>query len=158
VNITINVQGLDELIDQLDAYRDSLPRRTDELCRRLAEYGLVLADASFSGAAYDGPKDVNVTVEPIDNGYRIVADGSTILILEFGAGVTYGYGHPNPGPYGPGTYPSTKGHWNDPNGWYLPKSAGGGHTWGNPPSMTMYNTAKDIQREIESIAREVFGA
>lgn len=156
MNVTVNVRGLDELIDQLDAYSGSLRNRANEICNRLAQYGLVLADASFNGAAYDGAKDVSVTVEPMDNGYRIVADGETVLILEFGAGVTYGYGHPNPGPFGPGTYPNAKGHWDSPHGWWIPN--GGGHTYGNPPSMTMYNTYRDIQREVERVAREVLSA
>lgn len=158
MNLTVNIRGLDELIDQLDNYANSLEQRANEICRRLAQYGLVLADASFNGAAYDGTKDVSVTVEPTDNGYRIIADGETVLILEFGAGVTYGYGHPNPGRFGPGTYPNAKGHWNDPNGWWIPKDKGGGHTYGNPPSMTMYNTYRDIQREVERVAREVFNS
>lgn len=130
-----------------------------ELCRRLAQYGLVLAEASFAGAAYDGPKDVSVEVEETENGYKIVASGTTVLLVEFGAGVTLGYGHPLASQfgYGPGTYPGQR-HAMSGNGWYLPKSKGGGHTYGNPPSMTMYNTARDIRREIESIAREVFSS
>lgn len=155
MNITVNVQGLDELINQLNSYNDSLERKANELCNRLAQYGLTLADASFSGAAYDGTKDVSVSVEPTENGYRIVASGGTVLFIEFGAGVTYGYGHPEPLEFGPGTYPSDKGHWDDPNGWWIP---GGQHTYGNPPSMTMYNTTKDLEREIERIAKEVFSS
>ena len=158
MNINISVQGLDELIDQLHNFADSMDQRAKEICRRLAQYGLVLADASFSGAAYDGTKDVSVTVEQTDNGYRIIAGGTMVLLLEFGAGVTYGGGHPQAAQFGfgPGTYPGQT-HAMTGKGWYLPKAKGGGHTYGNPPSMTMYNTAQDLKREIERVAREVLG-
>lgn len=153
MNITVNVQGIDEAIRRLQEY--NLEQKTRELCRRLAQYGLVLAEASYGGAAYDGEKDVSVDVQETDNGYKILATGGTVLFIEFGAGITYGYGHPQADEfgYGPGTYPG-KGHWDDPQGWWIPK--GGGHTYGNPPSMTMFNTAKDIRGEIANIAREVF--
>lgn len=158
MNITVSIQGLDEAIQKLEEYSSDLQRKTRELCNRLAQYGLLLAQASYGGAAYDGDKSIGVTVEETDNGYKIIATGGTVLFVEFGAGMTLGYGHPQADEfgYGPGTYPSDKGHWNDPRGWWIPGT--GTHTYGNPPSMTMYNTAQDIRREVESIAREVFGA
>lgn len=158
MNITVNATGLNEWIDKLNEYEKRIQNKTNEICRRLAQYGLVLADASFNGAAYDGDKDVSVKVDPTDNGYRIVAAGEIVLILEFGAGVTYGYGHPQASEFGmgPGTYPEGKGHWDDPNGWWIPN--GGGHTYGNPPSMTMYNTEQELRKEIETVVREVFSS
>lgn len=155
MNITVTVRGLDEAIQALETYSSGIKQKVRELCRRLAQFGLLLAQVSYEGAAYDGTKDIQVTVEETDNGYKIVASGAAVLFVEFGAGITYGYGHPQPGKYGPGTYPG-EGHWDDPNGWWIPGT--GEHTYGNPPSMTMYNTAKDIKGEIESIAREVFSA
>ena len=155
MNLKINISGIGNAIQNLTGVCSE--EKVRELCRRLAEYGLVLADASFSGAAYDGRKDVTVSVEENGNGYRIVAAGASVLFVEFGAGVTLGYGHPLAGAmgYGPGTYPGN-GHWDDPGGWYLPKSKGGGHTYGNPPSKSMYQTAQDLRSEIASIAQEVF--
>ena len=155
MSLNVNIRGIEEAIRNLTGVFSD--QRVRELCRRLAEYGLVLADASFSGAAYDGRRDVTVSIEENGNGYRIVAAGVSVLFIEFGAGVTLGYGHPLAGAmgYGPGTYPG-HGNWDNPNGWYIPRSKGGGHTYGNPPSMSMYNTARDLQSEIANIAREVF--
>lgn len=146
----------------IEDYRDSIQEKTHELCKRLADHGLYLAYASFASAMYDGNKDVHVDVEETDTGYRIVASGSTALILEFGAGITYGYGHPQAAEFGmgPGTYPGQK-HAFDPHGWTIPKYVpvvGGTHTYGNPPSMTMYNTAKDLRAEVQRIAEEVFAS
>lgn len=141
-------------------------KKIDELLKRLADLGAGKARVGFSKAIYDGKKDVSVSVKQIKNGYSIVADGESVLFIEFGSGVRYGYGHPKPMQYGPGTYPSTKGrrdsggnvylNWEHPNGWWTPKDAGGIHTYGNPPSATMYCTAQELEREILNIAKEVF--
>ena len=160
MNIYVNVfdlASIDAAIEQLEEYRQDLKRKANEIAEKLSRYGLTLAEASFAGAAYDGNKDIRVTRDPIKNGYRITASGMTVLFVEFGAGITYGGGHPEDGKWGmgPGTYPEGKGHWNQPYGWWIP---GGEHTYGNPPSMTMYNTEKDLIREIESVAKEVFAS
>lgn len=158
IKISQNTVSINSAIRELNDYQKDLERKGKEICRRLADYGKSLAVTAYSGTQYDGNKDVSVTVEERTNGYAIVASGETVLFLEFGAGVTYGYGHPQADQFGmgPGTYPDGKGHWDDPNGWWIPKSAGGGHTYGNEPSMAMYNAAKDLRAEIERVAREVF--
>ena len=146
-------------IRELESYQRWLFEKAEELARRLADKGLINISLGYGRAIYTGDKDVSVTVEQRSiNTYAIVASGETVLILEFGAGVRYGYGHPNPTvngvQMGPGTYPNAKGHWDDPKGWYTPD---GEHTFGNPPSMTMYETAKGLREELTKIAREVFG-
>jgi len=160
VNLTVNIRGVDDLINQLNSYSNSLQRRTGELCRKLAEMGAVNISLGFSRAIYTGQMDANVTVEEVSpTEYKIVAEGQTVLFVEFGAGVTYGGGHPQAAEFGfgPGTYPGQT-HAMTGNGWYLPKDKGGGHTYGNPPNMPMYNTAQDLKREIERVAREVLSA
>lgn len=161
--ITIDVfnpASIDAAVKEIRAYGQWVQRKTAELTRRLADMGAVNVSLGFSRAVYTGNKDVSVTVEQhSDNSYSIVANGEAVAFIEFGAGVTYGYGHPNPTlngeAMGPGTYPSDKGHWNDPNGWYIP---GGEHTYGNPPSMPMYLTASELKQDLVDIAREVFAS
>ena len=159
LNIRIGLNGSDvqDAIQKLEKYRDDLDRKAKLICYKLADYGARRADIRFSTAYYDGNNDVDVTVEETDKGYVIKASGEAVLFIEFGSGVRYGYGHPDVHGYGPGTYPG-KGHWDDPNGWWIPKSAGGGHTYGNPPSMAMYQTAQDIKAEVLRVAREVLKA
>ena len=160
ISIQLNTRSIDAAMKTLQAYKQSLDRKLDELCRRLAQLGAVSISLGYSRAVYSGKKDISVSVEPIENGYAILAEGESVLFVEFGAGVTYGYGHPQAGELGmgPGTYPDGKGHWNSPNGWWLPKEAGGGHTYGNPPSMTMYQTAKELQDAVLRVAKEVFAS
>lgn len=137
---------------RLDEYYADLIEKANTVCERLATIGAVRASLDFSRAIYNGTNDVEVTVEPIDNGYAIHARGNAVLFIEFGSGASYGYGHPEPEGYGPGTYPG-KGHWDDPNGWWYGNHE---HSYGNPPAQAMYNAKRDIQAEVQRIADEVF--
>lgn len=155
--------SIDRAIRGVKDYQRWLEEKSKELCERLAAIGATRASLDYAGAFYQGEKDVQVSVEPIEGGYKVLADGESVLFIEFGSGVTYGYGHPEAGTHqlGPGTYPPTnpeKPHWNDPKGWYLPKDKGGGHTYGNPPAAGMYNARKEIEQQIRNVVREVFGA
>ena len=150
--------SIDSAINELREYAKWVKAKANELVKRLADMGAVLAAIEFSRVPYHGAKDVEVDVEARGpNTYAIVASGETVLILEFGAGVTYGYGHPQADEfgYGPTTYPGQK-HAADPNGWWIPKDAGGGHTYGNPPAMAMYRTDKELRDRLLEVAREVF--
>lgn len=156
--VPLSESGIQKIQDELMVYRKWQEEKARELAERLASLGATVASIRFSRAVYTGKKDVEVTVEELPNGYKVKADGESVLFIEFGSGVTYGYGHPEAGEFGmgPGTYPDGKGHWDDPKGWYLPKSAGGGHTFGNPPAMPMYEARKAIEQELPRIVKEVF--
>ena len=156
--VPLSESGIQKIQDELVVYRKWQEEKARELAERLASLGATVASIRFSRAVYTGPKDVDVTVDELPNGYKVKADGESVLLIEFGSGVTYGYGHPEAGEFGmgPGTYPDGKGHWDDPKGWYLPKSAGGGHTFGNPPAMPMYEARKAIEQELPRIVKEVF--
>lgn len=156
--VPLSESGIQKIQDELTVYRKWQEEKARELAERLAALGATVASIRFSRAVYTGKKDVEVTVEELPNGYKVKADGESVLCIEFGSGVTYGYGHPEAGEFGmgPGTYPDGKGHWDDPKGWYLPKSAGGGHTFGNPPAMPMYEARKAIEQELPRIVKEVF--
>lgn len=159
----LDVHSIDRAIKQLEDYQTDLGRKAKELCERLSMMGATNVSMMFSQLIYTGPVDINISVERVEeNKYAIIASGETVLIAEFGAGLIGG-GHPKPEvggvQMGPGTYPDAKGHWNDKSGWWIPRSKNGGHsahTFGNPPTMAMYNTAKDLHSEIYRVAREVF--
>lgn len=157
--VPLSESGIQKIQDELTVYRKWQEEKARELAERLASLGATVASIRFSRAVYTGQKDVDVSVEEMPTGYKVKADGESVLFIEFGSGVTYGYGHPEAGEFGmgPGTYPDGKGHWDDPKGWYLPKSAGGGHTFGNPPAMPMYEARKAIEQELPRIVKEVFG-
>lgn len=168
INVQLNSASIDAAIRELQEYSKWVQRKADELAHRLADMGAVNVSFGFSRAIYTGDNDVSVTVEQrSENSYSIVANGKAVAFIEFGAGVTYGYGHPKPTldgmAMGPGTYPdkhysrNSRGelveNWQNDLGWYIP---GGEHTYGNPPNMPMYQTASELRRDLERIAREVF--
>jgi hypothetical protein len=158
IKCSLTPSSIDAAIKQLEDYSKDLDRKLNELAQRLASMGATEVSLGFSRAIYTGPMDYDVAVEDIGNNkYRILVSGEAILFAEFGSGITYGKGHPldNQFGYGPGTYPGQT-HAMTGKGWYLPKDKGGGHTYGNPPNMPMYNTAKDLRKEIMNVAREVF--
>ena len=159
VTFPLSVSGIERLQRSVEEYQRWLKDRSEKLLDRLAEEGYQIASAKFAQAVYDGTNDVFVSTENRGANIRaVVAVGSSVLFIEFGSGVTYGYGHPEANQYGmgPGTYPEGKGHWDDPRGWHLPKEKGGGHTYGNPPAMPMYEARKAIEQELPRIVREVF--
>ena len=159
IHVELSERSIEKAIREIKAYQSEIKRKADLLAKRLAVLGATNVSLGYSRAIYSGNKDITVSVEKRQKGYAIVANGESVLFVEFGAGATYGYGHPENDKFGlgPGTYPSDKGHWDDPDGWWIPKDHGGGHTYGNPPSMTMYRTEQDLQQEILAIAQEVFG-
>lgn len=171
IKANLSEASLDNAIKRIERYRDQTERKTRELCRRLAEIGATKVTLEYARAFYTGPMDVSVHVENRgDNKYAIVAKGETVLVVEFGAGVRYGDGHPQAAQFGmgPGTHPNKHygydssgnrvANWENDRGWWTPKEKGGEHTFGNPPSMAMYNTGKDLRGEIQRIAEEVFGS
>lgn len=170
ININLDAD-VDNVINALNAYIIRLNGKLDEFCQRLADIGYPVAEAGFANAIYDGTNDVSVTVESSSTAMRaIVAVGSATMFIEFGTGVTYPDDHPQMaemgmvrGGYGHGLGRLT-------NGWRYPASHGAGtnatpdpkhpgylHTFGNPANMPMYNATKEIEQNIERIAREVFG-
>lgn len=80
-SIGLNKTDIQKVINYCEKMEQRLPRKADEICRRLAEEG-----ATIARIAYGSP--VNVTVEKNDkgNGYMIVASGRAVAFLEFGAG------------------------------------------------------------------------
>lgn len=155
--VKLSSDSIDRACQRLESYKTSLQRKGVEICRRLSIPCAVKVSLGFASAIYKGEKDYHISVDKIDNGYVVKADGETALILEFGAGVTFGYGHPQESEFnmGAGTYPGQV-HAMDPRGWWIPKAKGGGHTFGNPPTMAMYLAAKETREEVERVAREVF--
>lgn len=161
IKVELTPSSIDKAIKELEMYSKNLQEKANRICERLATLGATGASLGFAGSIYVSDKNFNITVEEADGGYRILANGESVMFLEFGAGVRYGYGHPQADEFGfgPGTYNPTSDNWNSPYGWYYPKAAGGsGHTYGNPPNMPMYNAAKEIRKEVERVAREVFAS
>lgn len=159
----LSPSSVKDAIDKLEKYKTDLPRKAKLIVERLASMGALNASLGFSRAIYSGDKDISVETKwENSNTIVISANGEKVLFIEFGSGITYGYGHPEAGKHGmgPGTYPSEKGKWSDPNGWYYTDGNGNKsqHTFGNPPNAVMYSTRKEILKEVRRVAKEVFAS
>lgn len=155
--------SVDAAIKDLKEYEKWLKEKSLELCKRLAEIGANVAEISYaSGFIDDGNDDVVVSVEAYNDGYAIVANGYSVCFLEFGTGVAAGNGYDTsevepPVDITPASWSSTqgKGHFAKDGYWFSPE----GHYYTmTVPRMGMYNAVEATKRQIEQVAKEVFGS
>ena len=159
IDIDLNTKSIDAEIRKVEKYKRWVDRKTQELVKRLAEVGLEEARVRFSSAEYSGENDVEVTVEPIADGFKIVATGQAVFFIEFGAGVYYNGTEPYPEPRPKGI--SNIGEYGDGKGkrkaWgFYDESGELVITHGTPAAMPMLHASRTMQQEVERIAKEVF--
>lgn len=162
----VRVSGVDKVVKQLERYKKRLQDKQKMLIQKLAELGVQVADSGFARVSVDGKKDIQpgqVLWGKDDNTAYVVVTGETVLIVEFGAGITMGYGHPlaQDMGYGPGSWSDDpalngKGLWDRPGGWKYPGSKGK-RSLGNAPARAMYDASQRMRSEVSKVAREVFG-
>lgn len=155
IKVELTNESIGSAVKELKRYAAWVAKKEAELRSRLAILGATVASIQFSRAIYNGSNDVTVRVDNTGSVAVIYAEGESVAFIEFGAGATYGYGHPQAGEFGvgPGTYPDGKGHWDDPNGWWY---GSGQHSYGNPPAMAMVRAVQEITENVTRIAKEVF--
>lgn len=158
MDIKVKIENLDEVLKDIEAYKKKFEQNVTEMVNQTTELGRSEATANFSSAKYDGTKDVNVTSKVYKKTGVVTASGESTLFIEFGTGISYPNDHPEASRLGieHGSWsegPEGKGHWDDPKGWFY---SHGNRTWGNPANRCMYNAAKEVERNAERIAREVF--
>ena len=156
IDIELTDASIKSGIKELRLYKSWIIEKEAELRSRLAALGATVASIEFSRAIYNGSKDVSVRVDDTGSVAVIYAEGESVAFIEFGAGIKYGYGHPQAGEHGmgPGTYPG-KGHWDNEKGWWY---GHGQHSYGNPPAMAMYDAVQKMTEELTRIAKEVFSS
>lgn len=171
ISIDLSVSSIEKAIKEIEEYKRSLDAKVKELVTRLAEVGLNTVNATMMSVAPVDRGEYNADVVYDASGSNVQGavihlSGDQVLFLEFSAGVLFGTDSfaslPNNPTYGKGfgmgTYPSDKGHWDDPTGWwYVDKWGQPQHTYGVRAYAPMYHAAVEMRSRIRSIAREVFG-
>ena len=158
--MSLSSKSLGQAIKELKAYRDSIETRKEELLKELADIGLNEAQVRFTTAMYDGVNDSEVTLETIENGFRIVAEGKAVAFIEFGTGVYHNPTEPYPKPrpegiVGIGEY--GKGYGKRQAWGFKNESGELVITHGNPAAMPMWHASEEMRNSILTIARRVFG-
>lgn len=171
--ISLSEKSIDKALKELKAYKKWVDTKTKLLIEKLALIGAQEASIRFASAMYDGVNDVSIEVSPTSTGWMISAKGEAVAFIEFGSGVYHNPAEPYPNPrtdgvVGIGEYGQGKGKrqaW----GYYgEPGSSGvvkvnkktGKEvvlTHGNPAAMPMWYATQEMEREVERIAKEVFG-
>ena len=160
IKMELSVSSIEDAIEQLKAYRDSIETKKRRLLQELGEIGVREASVRFTTAMYDGINDSSVSLESTSDGYVIVAEGHAVAFIEFGAGVYHNTGDPYPnkrpsGIVGIGEY--GKGHGKRQAWGYRDDSGELVITHGNPAAMPMWYASEEMRSKILKIAREVFG-
>lgn len=166
----LSSKGIQNIINQLQDYKQDLHRKAELLCQRLAEDGLTVAQAKVGESPLGKTISLRIDMEPSKAGCKamLIASGqtksndygtvSTLLLVEFGAGVFY---NPSDNPkagemgYGIGTFPGQIHAFED--GWYYWGEDEKWHyTHGVKATMPMYSASVAIREQVASIAKEVF--
>lgn len=166
LKIGLNSKDIADAIQKVNDYKNNLNNKVQELVDRLGEVGLNVVQDVMSSVPEETGDWHSAMVEPISGdgriGCAIKLTGNKVLFIEFSAGIRYGtseYPLPSGSGFGMGTYPSDKGHWDDPRGWWYPdpmSPTGYTHTYGNRAYMPMYHAVEAIMMEVGRIASEVF--
>lgn len=173
---TINIdlfdgKSLQQAIKQIESYRDDLPRKCQEICRRLSEEGVRVADAAINSVPIGKTIILTTDINPSNMGCQAIMkmagretrteDGRTFfsaLAIEFGAGIYYNSNsNPKSSEFGMGvgTFPGQTHAFQD--GWYYLGNDGNWHySHGVQASMPMYKASVTLRQKIDSIIKDVF--
>lgn len=171
IRFALSEKDIGRAIKELESYKKDLQRKIDTIVERLAMIGVQEASIRFATAIYDGVNDSSVSLEPMENGWKIVAEGKAVCFIEFGSGVYHNPSEPYPlprpsGVVGIGEYDKGKGTQQAWGYYGEPGTNGEVHTnkkgeqvvitHGNPAAMPMWYASQKIQQEVLAIVREVF--
>lgn len=170
----LSVKGIENLKKQLLNYKDDLHRKCEEYVRRLAEVGISVAQARIGQSPLGKYVSIKTEISEEKAGCKaiLIATGevkqsekyppfSTLLAIEFGAGIHYNSGNENPKAeelgFGVGTFPGQIHAFED--GWYFwdEKQQKWRYTHGVKATMPMYGASVEIAKKAGKIAKEVFG-
>lgn len=168
LRISLDPASIDRAIQEIEDLSSSLPAKCRKLCERLGEIGVNVLRVTYTAALYAGTNDVEVHLEPTEDGCALVADGTSLAFIEFGTGVKYPMGEyagqvgaPPHGTYGKGNGRRRSwGYYGDPgnHGRAIVNRSGKQVviTDGNPPANAFPAAVEEMRAQIEQIAKEVF--
>ena len=173
--VELSVEGINDALKQIEAFKKSLDEKMRKLRERVATRIAWSASEGFSSALVSDVvkgepevNDVSVRVEEDGDMTLVIADGEKAVFIEFGAGVYYnGAVGQSPHPWVNGESPNpaiggfTIGSYGRGNGaknaWaYYDENGQVTVTRGTPAAMPMYHGLQDALAVIRDLAEEVF--
>jgi hypothetical protein len=162
ITVKLSSSGLESAAKQLRKYAESLNDKSEKLVRELCSVGVDNAIGELLHHIDTGETINSIQYEHNGKSGRIVAGGNAVWI-EFGTGVRYNgavgsYAHEKAAELGMspiGCYGQGNGA-NENGWWYIGKDGKRHHTFGIASTPFMYNTSKELRRELKDIAKDVF--
>ena len=169
----LSVSEINRAIKELQSYQNSLDSKCQQLCKRLCNEGIQIAQVHIGSSGFGKYIHLSSEITPekagckaifyMEDTQKIVSkwqnqDGvqskeiSPALMLEFGAGLPAQNPANIPG-VGTGTYGS---HGNEPGWWYMDLQGEWHYSSGTSPKMPMYNAGKELRNRVLKIAKDVF--
>lgn len=172
INLLDGGKSLREAIKQIEAYRDDLPRKCQEICRRLSEEGVRVADAAINSVPIGKTITLTTDINPSKMGCQAIMrmtgretrteDGRvfyTALAIEFSAGVRYAStASPRASDFGmgTGTFPDSKHSWQMDGWYYLGDDGKWHHSFGVQASHPLYSASVAMRQKLENVVNDVF--
>lgn len=166
-------ESIQNAIQTIEQYRDDLPRKCQEICRRLSEEGVRVADTAINSVPIGKTITLKTDINPSKMGCQAIMkmtgretrteDGRifyTALAIEFSAGVRYANtASPKAKDFGmgTGTFPNAKHSWQMEGWYYLGYDGNWHHSYGVQASHPLYSASVEMRQKIDSIVKEVFG-
>ena len=152
ITVELSPASCKQAVKELQEYARKIEPKMDEVCRRAAEIGALVANSRL--VLSGGNTDVNITVEKMGNGYKLVMSGADVYFVEFGTGSDVSPHYPVSVPVFAGSWSMEHSQQYAKRGWWW---YGGQVYTGTPAFMPMYYAGKTIREELPKIAKEVFG-
>ena len=158
LRIELSPQGCAKAVDELSRRSVEERHKMEQLMSKLAEIGTAEAQRRFARGSTDGNGGVTVVPVPVENGFRVVANGHDVGFIEFGAGFAAGAYHPY---VGKAPFPVYPGSFSEQNTGEFAKF-GSWHYQGQKyqsleAEMPLFFAMEKMRQELPRIAKEVFG-
>lgn len=171
----LSVSSIKDLQKQLQDYSNSMNKRCEELCIRLAKLGIPVIESNINSAhitydekgiesGSDTTHHTSVKVQSFGDYAHVdlIVEGKDLLFIEFGSGIYHN------APPGESTHPRGKefgyviGSYGKGNGvqkvWgYYDDNGEFVLTHGTEATMPMYKASKEIANSILKVAKDIFG-
>ena len=139
ITIDLSEESIAKAIAEIEAYKAELERKVKIFLSRLIESGYEVADATLTAISDEEKGDTTITVVPTS-----FSQPQNPMAGQFKMGL--------------GTYPGQTHAYQEEGWWYTdPETNESKHSRGNAPYMPMYKADVEILRNINTIAKEVFG-
>ena len=173
---TINInlfdgKSIESAIKTIEQYRNDLPRKCQEICRRLCEIGQQTALVAINESPQGKAVTLRMDIDPSKTGCKamLIGTGKTVtddkgrtynllLGIEFGSGIRL---NPTANPLasefgmGVGTFPGQTHAFEDK--WHYLGDDGEWHvSHGVQASMPMYHAFSEMTKSVDKIVKEVF--